>query len=300
VLSNVKGPNEKAALAEFHQCVVTIIHNGETRDVIDRVTQVLNINADKFSVGTSSWSEQFKDIWTIGDDQGIDGLEDGAEPYKPSKTDYFLWALGLPWKIWFATTPPTEYFGGWLCFTVALVYIGVVTGMIADLANLFGCTIGLANEAAAINDESADACIGNVTGSNSVNVFLGLGLPWTIAALYWHFEKRNAEWVKRYGADDDAYTGTDDANILEVYKNYDEFPGFVVPAGSLGFSVVVFTLCAMTTLGLLQYRRVVHGCELGGALGPAKVHSAIFAGLWVLYVLLSSLQITGAIDSGPL
>ena len=31
----------------------------------------------------------------------------------------------------------------------------------------------------------ADAAIGNVTGSNSVNVFLGLGLPWMMAAVYW-------------------------------------------------------------------------------------------------------------------
>ena len=33
-------------------------------------------------------------------------------------------------------------------------------------------------------DKHADASIGNITGSNSVNVFLGLGLPWLIAALH--------------------------------------------------------------------------------------------------------------------
>lgn len=50
---------------------------------------------------------------------------------------------------------------------------------------------------------NADASIGNITGSNSVNVFLGLGLPWTIAATYYLV---NGE-------------------------------PFVVPAGDLGFSV---------------------------------------------------------------
>jgi solute carrier family 8 (sodium/calcium exchanger) len=34
-------------------------------------------------------------------------------------------------------------------------------------------------------EPSADNAIGNVTGSNSVNVFLGLGLPWVLAAVYW-------------------------------------------------------------------------------------------------------------------
>jgi solute carrier family 8 (sodium/calcium exchanger) len=40
-----------------------------------------------------------------------------------------------------------------------------------------------ASKAAAIGDKTADASIGNVTGSNSVNVFLGLGLPWLIASI---------------------------------------------------------------------------------------------------------------------
>jgi len=31
VLSNVVGPNEKAALAEFNQCIVTIVHDGDTK-----------------------------------------------------------------------------------------------------------------------------------------------------------------------------------------------------------------------------------------------------------------------------
>ena len=44
-----------------------------------------------------------------------------------------------------------------------------------------------ASKAATINDDSADAAVGNVTGSNAVNVFLGLGLPWSIAAIYWGF-----------------------------------------------------------------------------------------------------------------
>ena len=40
---------------------------------------------------------------------------------------------------------------------------------------------------AAKNSKTADDAIGNVTGSNSVNVFLGLGLPWLVAASYWEW-----------------------------------------------------------------------------------------------------------------
>lgn len=41
---------------------------------------------------------------------------------------------------------------------------------------------------AAIQDKYADASVGNVTGSNAVNVFLGIGVAWTIAAIY-HWAK---------------------------------------------------------------------------------------------------------------
>lgn len=73
------------------------------------------------------------------------------------------------------------------------------------MAGIFGCLVGLKNtvtaitfvalgtslpdlfasRTAAIQEKYADNAIGNVTGSNSVNVFLGLGLPWFIAAVYW-------------------------------------------------------------------------------------------------------------------
>jgi solute carrier family 8 (sodium/calcium exchanger) len=38
---------------------------------------------------------------------------------------------------------------------------------------------------AAIQDDTADASVGNVTGSNAVNVFLGIGIAWSLAAIYW-------------------------------------------------------------------------------------------------------------------
>lgn len=37
---------------------------------------------------------------------------------------------------------------------------------------------------AACQDKYADASVGNVTGSNAVNVFLGIGVAWSIAAIY--------------------------------------------------------------------------------------------------------------------
>ena len=41
-----------------------------------------------------------------------------------------------------------------------------------------------ASKVAAVQDRYADASVGNVTGSNGVNVFLGIGVAWSIASIY--------------------------------------------------------------------------------------------------------------------
>lgn len=94
-----------------------------------------------------------------------------------------------------------------MCFFSSLIAIGILTAIVGDLAAIFGCLIGLkdtvtaitfvalgtslpdlfASKTAACSEKYADNAIGNVTGSNSVNVFLGLGLPWVLAAIYHEF-----------------------------------------------------------------------------------------------------------------
>ena len=131
--------------------------------------------------------------------------EEGEEGGKPSAFDYAMHIFCLPWKILFAFIPPTDFLGGWVCFFCALSMTGLVTAFIGDLASLFGCCLGISDAVTAITfvalgtslpdtfaskqaaqmDATADAAIGNVTGSNGVNVFLGLGLPWLMGALYW-------------------------------------------------------------------------------------------------------------------
>ncbi|VDK29761.1 unnamed protein product [Gongylonema pulchrum] len=160
-----------------------------------------------FMLGTTSWREQFVDALTVhaGDEESTDA-EDGEERDskletsetelpKPTCCDYFMHFLSVPWKLLFAAIPPTDYWGGWACFVVSIVSIGVLTAVIGDLASHFGCWIGLkdavtaisfvalgtsvpdtfASKVAAIQDKYADSSIGNVTGSNGVNVFLGIG-----------------------------------------------------------------------------------------------------------------------------
>lgn len=131
--------------------------------------------------------------------------EESGEIKDVSVIDATLHLFAIGWKALFAICPPPHYCGGWACFIVALCCIGGITAVVGEIAGLMGCVIGLkpgvtaitfvavgtslpdtfASKKAATDDRYADAAIGNITGSNSVNVFLGLGLPWCMAIWYY-------------------------------------------------------------------------------------------------------------------
>ena len=201
-----------------------------------------------------------------------------------SAFDGFLHFSTIGWKLLFSFVPPPHYAHGWACFFASLAMIGVVTVIVGEFANLFGCVLGIkpavtaitfvalgtslpdtfASMAAATQEKYADSAVGNVTGSNSVNVFLGLGLPWVIAVLY------------------ESGTSAED-------KGYDSTEYFV-PAGTLGFSVVVFCFCACLCIVILLIRRKVVGGELGGSQMGRSVSAAVLIFLWFFYITMSILQ----------
>merc|ERR1719487_327883 len=79
--------------------------------------------------------------------------------------------------------------------------MGVPDSMTAITVVALGTSLPdtFASKQAAQEDPYADASVGNVTGSNSVNVFLGLGLPWTLGAVYWEYivGKPTVDWLDR-------------------------------------------------------------------------------------------------------
>jgi solute carrier family 8 (sodium/calcium exchanger) len=271
-------------------CIMTIFIAADenNKKKVDAMQSILNMNWDKVRVGHTNYGQQFSEaFWPNG------SREDAKEA---GMGDLVSHALTMPWKLLFAMIPPPDYADGWVCFVVALIFIGGVTAIIGDMAALLGCTMGVpdsitaitfvalgtslpdtfASKAAAQQDEYADASIGNVTGSNSVNVFLGLGLPWLIGAIYWASadDAKKAEWAEFYGDTD-------------VPSRYPE-GGFVVIAGDLGFSVIVFSICACTAIGLLVWRRKAFGGELGGPQPGRRISSIVLVCLWLVYVALSS------------
>jgi len=112
-----------------------------------------------------------------------------------------------------------------------------------------------ASQTAAIMDPYADASIGNVTGSNSVNVFLGIGISWTLAAIYWKGHKGDMF------TEGSLVNGEVDMSNLRVVERSGDFK---TCAGSIWFNLMVFCLNAFCALQHLFARRMKWGGELGG------------------------------------
>ncbi|XP_013927396.1 PREDICTED: sodium/calcium exchanger 3 isoform X2 [Thamnophis sirtalis] len=263
----------KPILGGHPKLEVIIEESYEFKSTVDKLIKKTNL---ALVVGTHSWRDQFIEAITVSA-AGEEEEDESGEERLPSCFDYVMHFLTVFWKVLFACVPPTEYCNGWACFIVSILIIGMLTAVIGDLASHFGCTIGLkdsvtavvfvafgtsvpdtfASKAAAVQDIHADASIGNVTGSNAVNVFLGIGLAWSVAAIYW------------------ASQGEE----------------FHVSAGTLAFSVTLFTIFAFVCISVLLYRRRPHfGGELGGPKGCRLATTLLFVSLWLLYILFATLE----------
>ncbi|KAE9556748.1 hypothetical protein FO519_000154 [Halicephalobus sp. NKZ332] len=260
------GADGKPLLAAHKRAKVIITEDQEFKHFIDKLIAKANCSV---MVGTSSWKQQFSEALTVGTDD--EDSPDGP-PKEPTIIQKIIHYISLPWKIIFAFIPPTDYAHGWVCFVFSIFAIGVVTAIIGDVAAHFGCTVGLkdsvtaitlvamgtslpdtfASKVSAVQDKTADSSIGNVTGSNAVNVFLGIGVAWAIAAVY------------------HAWNGT-------VFR---------VTAGGLAPAVTLFCIGSVICIAILQYRRYNKsvGGELGGPNGCRYISAAGFFGIWVAYI----------------
>ncbi|XP_050589463.1 sodium/calcium exchanger 1 isoform X1 [Bombus affinis] len=290
VAAEMKQPEERTAeekmallgkpkLGEVSRAQIRIKESKEFKNTVDKLVQRANAS---ILLGTSSWKEQFTEALTVSGGDEDEG-EGAGEPISPSSLDYLMHGLTLLWKVLFAFVPPTDIAGGYLCFVISIFGIGVVTAVIGDVASYFGCTLGIkdsvtavvfvalgtsipdtfASKVAACQDKYADASVGNVTGSNAVNVFLGIGIAWSIAAIY---------------------------HALHGEK-------FLVEPGNLAFCVTLFCTEACLVILILLLRRTKNiGGELGGPFVPKLVTSLVLFFLWVFYLIMSILEAYGYIE----
>uniref|UniRef100_A0A803NQU3 Sodium/calcium exchanger membrane region domain-containing protein n=1 Tax=Cannabis sativa TaxID=3483 RepID=A0A803NQU3_CANSA len=194
------------------------------------------------------------------------------------------WQLVLaPWKLMFAFVPPYNIAHGWVAFISSLIFISGIAYIVTEFTDLISCVTGInpyviaftalasgtswpdlvASKIAAERQTTADSAIANITCSNSVNIYVGIGVPWLIDTAY---------------------------NFIA----YGE-PLHIENAAGLSFSLLVFFSTSVGCIAVLVFRRLTLGAELGGPKLWAWLTSAYFMLLWLIFVVLSSLRVSGII-----
>eukprot|EP00929_Paragymnodinium_shiwhaense_P114014 TRINITY_DN8231_c0_g1_i1.p1 TRINITY_DN8231_c0_g1~~TRINITY_DN8231_c0_g1_i1.p1 ORF type:complete len:1002 (+),score=125.90 TRINITY_DN8231_c0_g1_i1:292-3006(+) len=276
-------------------CIVNDNDNLMHRSTLMRVSQLVDgaVNMDAITLATSSWSS------AVG--SALSNVTKGENGQPASGLDIAMNLVFLPWRLGFAIlVPPPGYCGGWLSFFVCMCFIGFLSSCICDFSELFGCVTGVddyitaitlvamgtsmpdlfVSSTAAVQDEYADSSICTVTGGDSARVFLGIGIPWTMAALYWGAVGPTEEWKATY----------------PEYVAANPEGAFIVPGGMLGFNVVMYLLTAMPVLVAINLRRAIFGGELGGPFGPKVLTGIAFFLMWCFYLYMSIWKIQGGSD----
>ncbi|KAK1905963.1 Sodium/calcium exchanger 1 [Dissostichus eleginoides] len=281
-------------LGDHVKLEVIIEESYEFKNTVDKLIKKTNL---ALLVGTNSWRDQFIEAITVSAGEDDDDDECGEEKLPSCfdyvmhfltvfwkvlfafvpPTDYwngwacFVVSICMIGLLTAVIGDLASHFGctvGLKDSVTAVVFVALGTSifLFADelplsyqrqTATMLGLAYTFASKVAATQDQYADASIGNVTGSNAVNVFLGIGVAWSIAAIY--HNSRGEE--------------------------------FRVDPGQLAFSVTLFTIFAFIAVGTLMYRRRPDiGGELGGPRTAKVLTTMLFFSLWLLYILFSSLE----------
>ncbi|KAI3966916.1 hypothetical protein MKX01_017567 [Papaver californicum] len=171
----------------------------------------------------------------------------------------------------FAFVPPCSLCHGWIAFICSLCFISGIAYVVTVFSDLISCVTGInpyviaftvlasgtswpdlvASKIAAERQTTADSAIANITCSNSVNIYVGIGIPWLIDTTY---------------------------NFI-AYRE----PLRIQNAEGLSFSLLIFILTSICFIGL----------SWGGPRIWAWLTSAYFMFPWLVFVVLSSLKVSG-------
>jgi len=280
-------------------CVLTLDIYNENDDMVNQshLMRIRNIvdklmNEDQIGMATETWVGNISATFKLETEDGV----------APTGGDYVLFLIFFPWRFGFALViPPPGYCGGWLSFFVCLCLIGFLSTCICDFSGLFGCVVEIedyitaitfvamgtsmpdlfVSKTAAVQEEYADGSIVTVTGGDSARVFLGIGIPWTLAAIYWSGKGATEDWKQKY----------------PKYVTANPDGAFIVKGGMLGFNVLIYLLMATPCLVTIVVRRIAFGGELGGPFGPKVLTSIMFVLMWFFYLYMSVWKITAGVDA---
>ncbi|CAH1398559.1 unnamed protein product [Nezara viridula] len=264
-------PLDGAVLGDNKRTTVIITDDDNIWDYLDNVMTLTKMKMEQFSLHKRNWCKQIKEAMMVNG---------GVEP--ATNMDFFLHFLCFFWKVTFSLIPPPGIMGGWLQFFTSMFMIGVMATLIGDMAAIFGCVAGIEDTLTALllvgigtslpdifaclivlrHKKSVDEVIGNINGTCSVNLFVGLGVPWTMAATH-----------------------------HQIQGDY-----FKVPCEHFAGVMALFSTCYLITFISLVIRRHLKFfgyAEIGGSKKARFITATFFILLYATCIALSTCIING-------
>lgn len=121
---------EGAKITKKNKCIIHIVGDNELDNKVEDIEKILDIMQKSNEV---SWLGQFKKACLLHPQVDEEGNVDDV-----TGIEAFLHFTSIGWKVLFAAIPPARMCKGWFCFVVSLAFIGLVTAIIAEFAELFG------------------------------------------------------------------------------------------------------------------------------------------------------------------
>nr|DAD33277.1 TPA_asm: hypothetical protein HUJ06_012128 [Nelumbo nucifera] len=186
------------------------IHSKECRDSMYQTLPTIDVAETSGGGFIKKHTEEGPNMLSVWKHQFIDALK--LESTESRKLDNIYlrlarvsWQLILvPWRFLFAFVPPYHIAHGWIAFICSLIFISGIAYVVTKITDLISCVTGInayviaftalasgtswpdlvASKIAAERQTTADSAIANITCSNSVNIYVGIGIPWLIDTAY--------------------------------------------------------------------------------------------------------------------
>lgn len=134
---------DQVKISKKNCCTVELIKTTKNVDVEKEHRKVIQYFVEQAS---PTWGSQFKKAVMLCPKIDEDDLIVSEVELMEALSHFAI----IGWKVLFAFIPPVEWSGGWPAFFVALTFIGGITAVVAEVATVLGCVLGLEEAVTAI------------------------------------------------------------------------------------------------------------------------------------------------------
>jgi solute carrier family 8 (sodium/calcium exchanger) len=122
--------SKSPGLENKKECLVEIVGDDELLQKARGIEEIIESMNNQQEAG---WGQQFKVACMLSPQ-----LDENNNIIQITGMEAFLHFCTIGWKVLFAIVPPPRLLRGWAGFFISLIFIGLITAVVGEIATLFG------------------------------------------------------------------------------------------------------------------------------------------------------------------